>query len=297
MRKDFFRGLFVLTVLAISISAPLSTSANNAVSVFVNGQKVSFEDQGPIIVDGRTLVPIRDVFEIMGFSVDWDESTSTVLLSDSDSILNIAIQIGAPYFSVAVFSPGAPVGHASISMLDVPAQIIEGRTMLPLRAVLESVGYRLEWDEETSTVLITSAADSETMTGVVNIRHLLRRNMDEVGDLLGYQTDFDPLGKWLTYYFNTGIQIGADGPEGARFIMSLWLDYRVVDNRFHFNGIHGDSTYDDVVALFGNEPYDASNYSYGFFLDSDTREFVHFYFSDDNRVVVIQFLGDVTKSL
>ena len=305
MRK-FFREIIVLTVLVmVSVSTAATVSANDVISVIVNGQEVSFAGQGPVIVDGRALVPIREVFETMGFTVDWHEDTSTALLSDSDGFFNIAIQIGAPHFSTAVYDPDSPFpGHAAIIEFDVPAQIIGGRTMLPLRAVLESVGYRLDWDEDENTILITSAAGEERILSepIVNIRHLLGWNMGDAGDLLGNQTDSGPVeGMRYAYFFDTGLQIGADGPEDGRIIMSILVDYQQAGNRFHFDNINGASTYDDVVDLFGNEPYNirrrdadpiqydslGAAFSYGYFVDGSANDFIRFFFDDDRRVVGI----------
>ena len=169
--RNSLKRLFIVAVLAIaSISITVNVmSAVDNITVLVNGQEVLFPDQRPVIVEDRTLVPVRGVFEAIGFVVDWDEETSTALLSDSEGVFNISIRIGEPHFNVGVFNPDMPVGHASIVELDVPAQIIGGRTMLPLRAVLESVGYQFDWDETTRTVSITSASEIDILN-VANIQ-------------------------------------------------------------------------------------------------------------------------------
>ena len=136
-------ALIVTFLLAVPIFA-------NDIQVVVNGDAVTFSDQTPVIVDGRTLVPIRDVFEAMGFDIDWNSETRVVTLERADDVVLITID-----------SDTFTANDESFE-LDVPAQIIGGRTMLPLRAVLESVGYELDWDGETQTVIITSAeADDE----------------------------------------------------------------------------------------------------------------------------------------
>jgi len=304
MRK-LFKALFVFTILTIvSILAAGMAFAGDNIRVIVDGQEISFTDQGPVIVDGRTLVPIRDVFEAMGFDVRWDDDTQTALLSDKDAFFNIAIEIGAPHFSVGVFSPDMPVGHAVITALDIPAQIINGRTMLPLRQVLESVGYQLDWDEATRTVLITSVSGNEqpvSSAPIANISHFLGRNMDDIADLLGNQTYHNPLGKWDTYHFDTGIQIGAQPINDAWIMVSIFIDYTQADNRFHFNHINGNSTYDDVISLFGRDPDNIRDeteagtstidtvISYGFFTGPSAYEFVRFFFDANDRVVAINF--------
>jgi len=95
-------------------------------------------------VDGRTLVPVRGVFEELGFEVDWYQPTQTATLTSSN--YTVIISIGSPNFTT----------NGGSLPLDVPAQIIGGRTMLPIRAVVESVGYYVDWDGATSTVIISS---------------------------------------------------------------------------------------------------------------------------------------------
>ena len=154
--------VFVALALILMPAAAFSDGPDE-ITVKVDGQVVYFPDQGPIIVDGRTLVPVRGVFEHIGFEVDWNPENSTALLSRGTFHINITI--GQPTFGILVYDPDSPhPGHGNIVALDVPAQLIGGRTMLPLSAVLESIGYRLEWNGETRTVSITSPAQPMTFT-------------------------------------------------------------------------------------------------------------------------------------
>ena len=115
-----------------------------AVGVTVDGRPVSFADQPPVIIDGRTLVPVRGVFEALGFEVDWEASTQRATLTrEGDTVI---ITVGSASFTTN------GVSHT----LDVPSQIIGGRTMLPFRAVVESVGYSVGWDAATQTVVIST---------------------------------------------------------------------------------------------------------------------------------------------
>ena len=116
----------------------------NEIIVEIDGQRVIFEDQGPVLIDGRVLVPVRGVFEHLGYTPYWDEAAQAATLTDG--VNTIVITIGQATF----LTNG--VEHT----LDVPAQTIGGRTMIPLRHVLESVGMTLEWDDARNAVLITT---------------------------------------------------------------------------------------------------------------------------------------------
>jgi len=123
----------------------------NEITVKIESQRVNFADQNPVIVDGRTLVPVRGVFEALGFDVEWDNATRTVSLTRDN--YEVTIVIDSPTFNTN------GVNHD----LDVPAQIIGGRTMLPIRLVLESVGYYVGWNEATRAVLVSAEPIAETV--------------------------------------------------------------------------------------------------------------------------------------
>jgi hypothetical protein len=144
--KNFAKKIVLLVCVFIMVFMSIQgmALANEAITVTINGQKVVFNDQEPVIVDGRTLVPVRGVFETLGFNVEWDNSTRTAILTKDGYIVNISI--GSNNFTT----------NGTSHTLDVPAQIINGSTMLPIRAVLESVGYALNWDSATNTVVITN---------------------------------------------------------------------------------------------------------------------------------------------
>ena len=131
----------IITLLVFTI-IPSMAFANDTISVAIDGQVINFDGQAPVIVDGRTLVPVRGVFEAMGFNVSWDGGTRTATLSRGIHVVSISID--SDVFTMNGIS----------YTLEVPAQIINGSTMLPIRAVLESVGYDLEWEGATQTVVI-----------------------------------------------------------------------------------------------------------------------------------------------
>jgi len=112
------------------------------IAVNIEGSFVHFEDQQPVIVDGRTLVPVRGVFEKLGFVATWNDVARQATLTSPR--YTIVLTVDSNRFTTN------GVSHT----LDVPAQIINGRTMIPLRAVLETVGYDLTWDDATRTVYI-----------------------------------------------------------------------------------------------------------------------------------------------
>ena len=139
--KKMFSCLIIITMLIIASS--VVAYANTAIDVAANGERVLFIDQEPVVVHGRTLVPVRGVFEVLGFEVEWESATSTAVLTSEYH--EVRITIGQSVFYTN------EVAH----MLDVPAQSIGGRTMVPLRLPLESIGYYLDWCGSMRRVAVT----------------------------------------------------------------------------------------------------------------------------------------------
>ncbi|MFZ5988434.1 MAG: stalk domain-containing protein [Bacillota bacterium] len=113
------------------------------VRVKLNDKEIQF-DVYPRIHEGRTLVPVRAVFEELGARVSWEASTKTVrVLKDKT---DISLFVGRKYAYV----------DGSEAALDVPAIIIGGRTLVPLRFITEALGFKVDWDKDSRTVLISS---------------------------------------------------------------------------------------------------------------------------------------------
>ncbi|MFZ5651035.1 MAG: stalk domain-containing protein [Bacillota bacterium] len=117
------------------------------VKVLLNGQELSM-DVKPVIENGRTLAPLRAIFEALGAKVDWDDKTGTVTaVRDSTSI------------KLVIDSATALKNDEEVK-LDVPAKIYNGRTLVPLRFVSEALGARVDWDEANREVLIAAGGVS-----------------------------------------------------------------------------------------------------------------------------------------
>ncbi|MEW6181812.1 MAG: DUF3352 domain-containing protein [Bacillota bacterium] len=113
----------------------------NHVKVVLNGTQLKFSVP-PLIKNGRTLVAFRPVAEAMGADVGWDAETRTVTLSKNGRVSRITIGKSTAY-----------IGNRAVK-LDVPAEIINGSTMVPLRFIAESLGAGVSWEAETNTVRI-----------------------------------------------------------------------------------------------------------------------------------------------
>lgn len=141
MPKKHMPWLKLLILAMLLLGLPLIASAQ-APTVILDGKQLSF-DVPPTIENGRTLVPLRAIFEALGAEVQWDGATQTVTATKGGTTIKLTVGGQA-------YKNGQPV------TLDVPAKIINGRTLVPLRFVSEALGASVKWDGSTQTITITS---------------------------------------------------------------------------------------------------------------------------------------------
>jgi len=142
-------------ILAFAAAMFLFSAAVYAddIKIVADGRPVVFPDQQPEIVEDRTLVPVRGVFEMLGFDVGWEQETSTAVLTNNEYEVRITIGQAVFYTNGIAYE------------LDVPAQLINDRTMVPLRFPLESVHFSLQWDNDTRTIMISDCDDHDHHRG------------------------------------------------------------------------------------------------------------------------------------
>ncbi len=134
----------VLAVAAAGVLSSVTAAADDTVYVYVDNARVTFSDQEPVIVDSRTLVPLRAVFEKAGASVNWNDDTKTATITAGDEVVSVTID-----------SDVMKRGDSEIT-LDVPAQIIGDRTMIPVRAISEALDYGVTWNQYQRSVLVST---------------------------------------------------------------------------------------------------------------------------------------------
>ena len=110
----------------------------------------------PVIIKDRTLIPARAVFESMGADVEWNEDARLV-----------EVNLGTSNVQLTIDSKIAFVNGSQTSM-DVPAMILNDRTLIPVRFVCESLNCAVDWDNLNRTVILSSPVINE-YTGISDI--------------------------------------------------------------------------------------------------------------------------------
>jgi len=136
-------SVIVTLVMIMDISGSYAVRATNSdtIQVYVDGVKVNF-DVPPMIIEGRTMVPMRAIFEAIGAEVTWDQERQLVIGIKDDTI--VELYIGSVL----------PTVNNEIKQINVPATVVNKRTLAPLRFVGEAFGGTVTWDGLTRTVNI-----------------------------------------------------------------------------------------------------------------------------------------------
>lgn len=137
-------AILLLTAVALPVQP---TAGADGIGLVVDGKEIVL-DQPPRIEAGRTLVPIRFVAEALGATVRYDP--------DGPGVEIVHPVRGRFYLYIGRAEVILPDGRSM--PLDVAAQIIEGRTFVPVRFVAEAFGAKVQWDEASRTVRITTGA-------------------------------------------------------------------------------------------------------------------------------------------
>ena len=123
------------------------------ISVSINGKYIDFSKYNnvtPIVTEGRALLPLRAIAESLGLIVDWDHESTTVIVNTQES--QKYFQKGKPG-TINVLVNGKFVDFSQYD--NISPIIMEGRTLLPIRAVAESLGLNIDWDPESMSIIIS----------------------------------------------------------------------------------------------------------------------------------------------
>lgn len=130
-----------ITKKQLEFSGMLSYYTEKDILVMADGKYLDF-DVAPMIINDRTMVPMRNIFEYFKAEIAWDGETKTILAKSGDDI--ITMQVGQNFFFL---------NDAKID-LDSPSVIINDRTLVPVRAISEALKREVGYNANTKTVII-----------------------------------------------------------------------------------------------------------------------------------------------
>lgn len=166
MQRSRWRNPFLIVLLSAALlltpvvgsSAALALDPQPepplpAISVWIDGRELTL-DVAPLLENGRTLVPMRAIFESLGAEVEWDGNTQTITAKKGSITL--------------ILQPGKSTASKNESALplDVPPRLYNGRALVPLRFVGEALGADVNWDGTTRQVRILRSSSGAAVPPV-----------------------------------------------------------------------------------------------------------------------------------
>lgn len=166
MKLSKMAAIFIAAVM----SAGVTVTSVGAVDVYLDGNKVDFSEKEPYISYERTMVPLRPVFEQLGWNVSWDDAAKKATISVNDRrntgeecLEVIEVTEGTPISNAIKYSEFSDIQvYSKYIVTDVMPELKDGVLMLPLRAVVELIGKRVEWNDAEKSVYITDGVPDDT---------------------------------------------------------------------------------------------------------------------------------------
>lgn len=172
VKKPIFIALLTVFILLIAVGASAQQIYYNdeyhyydagVIGMEVNGKEVENLPMMPVIINNYTLVPVRELFETLGCEVIWHDDTCSAEIRNNG--VSVTVKIGdrnayAGSEKVVIEEPQPMpmlIGYDSTLL----------KTMVPVRFIAEKLGYKVEWDNDTRTVLINTNNEDEIFMGTV----------------------------------------------------------------------------------------------------------------------------------
>ena len=146
--------LLFLLILVFCFTFSAAAMATDEIKIYIDGEELIC-DVPPVVIENRTLVPLRAIFEGLDMFVDYDGATK-VITGTSDDV-EVVLQVNSVLATVTDLTTSA----VTALTLDVPAQIVDSRTMVPVRFIAESTGATVNWDSATYSVYIITPSESD----------------------------------------------------------------------------------------------------------------------------------------
>lgn len=232
--KLLLTTISIILALQTMLIGTVSFAAKPEITVMLDGKTLDFDVPAQIIND-RTMVPMRAIFEAFGATVNWDSETSEVSAYTPGILLQMPLNSHEIYINTIELT------------IDLPAQIVNNRTLVPLRVVSECLGADVSWDGASKTVYINSTDNIQSINW--NDNYIYYGEVLD-GNASGY-------GMLLAKSDNTVVQLGK------------YSNSKILEGTDYFdNGECFTGTYSEGKRSFGTYYYNDGKYYTGEFKNS-----------------------------
>lgn len=190
--------LYLMIVSALMLFN-VSVLANDEITVKINNEPIQF-DVAPQIINGTTMVPMRQIFEKFGYDVYWNPEDQTIFACLNDTFIHMTINSANMYFGNGI--DYIEKNLVSTVSLDVPPMIINDRTLVPIRAISEVSNYDINWDEALKTISIKKPMEENTSDIIVDnltIHNLTESYKNTLAQFNKLDNEYDNNGRYCIY--------------------------------------------------------------------------------------------------
>ena len=120
------------------------------ITIHIDGEYLPC-DVAPMVKNNRTLMPMRAAGEALGATVDWNPTQKTITLSKDSDVVKFVLNSSTYYVN-------GTAHHA-----DIAPQIVQNRTLIPLRAFAEALDTRVDWNQYLLDVSISTTGEPATL--------------------------------------------------------------------------------------------------------------------------------------
>lgn len=258
--RKYALALLVFSLLAFQFGCERN-EGRDKISVVINEERL-VSDVDPVVVNERTMLPMRAVLEGIGAKVEWDNETQTAIAVKGET--EAKLREGSEYATV----------NGEEIWLDAPVVSISGRMFVPVRFVAETFGMEVSWDNESRIVTIEDKNYEMVKSGRVNVGNdsfYIGQSEDELLSRMGSPNRKDRSEKGFLWYiyssdYSRYVQIGVEeGKVVAIYTNSNDLEYdgrvrfgmmspnveaEFPDGRSFFDGKYDIYVEDQVLTLF-----------------------------------------------
>ena len=221
------KQIFALAVLA-SFTMSATAFAARPTVVKVGGEEIE-SDVAPQIINNRTFVPLRAIFEALDIAVDYDAATKTITAKGADKTFELTI--GSNIVKV----------NGEEKQIDAPAIIKDNRTLVPLRACAESFGFEVDWNDKTRVAKVKKGV-------------WLVSKLDDASEDISYTFQYDNDGNMIYFESADGTWLKNEYDENGNRI--YFINSRGEWDKSQFNE-YGEEVYsEDSDGYWAKNQYD-----------------------------------------
>ena len=151
MKNSFFAKITAIALLLFIFAATAATAAD--MQIIVNGKKLN-GDVAPAVIENRTMLPLRACAEALDATVNYDAATGIIDIFSGANRINLML------------NSSRAIINGTLKNMDIEPQIINNRTLVPLRFIGEALNAQVNWLPESSTITIVSNADTNAGSNI-----------------------------------------------------------------------------------------------------------------------------------